>query len=276
VLAALGKTENRLMSAGLFKNSFLKIERAEEILAEIEAKITLDPPYSYVLETNILTHERATLAQKNSNSLDRLVIRCGELFHNLRSAIDQAYFEAIAPNLPEEKHKAVQFPISKDAASYEQTIKSRLGDKAGNEFFEALKSLKAFHGDGGNFSLVLLHEVNVGDKHKFPTPAGNFSRINSRMLQEIIPDFPSGLTNCGMGMCKKDVVWTSRLYNPKDIGALLPPSTCIYRKTMNVPVETWFYIDSPRYQGEIIETLRTLTNEVAQSLSVLRSALKSA
>lgn len=261
------------MSAGVFKNSFLKIERAEEILAEIEAKMKLNPPYSYVLETDISTHHRAILARKNSDSLDRLVIRCGELFHNLRSAIDQAYFEAIAPQLPEDKHKGIQFPISKDAGSYEQTIKSRLGDKAGQEFFEALKSLKAYHGEGGNFSLVLLHEVNVGDKHKFPTPTGNFSRINSRMLQEIIPDFPGGLTDCGAGRCKKDVVWTSHLYNPKDIGTVLPPFMHIYHKTINVPVETWFYIESPRYQGEVLEILRTLTNEVAQSLSILRSAL---
>lgn len=264
------------MSAAVFKNSFLKIERAEEILVEIETKMNLDPPYSYVLETDISTHERATLAQKNSNSLDRLVIRCGELFHNLRSAIDQAYFEAIAPNVPEDKHKAIQFPISKDAASYEQTIKSRLGDKAGQKFFEALKSLKSYHGDGGNSSLVLLHEVNVGDKHKLPTPTGNFSRINSRMLREIIPDFPGGLTDCGAGMCKKDAVWTSRLYNPKDIGTVLPPFMYIYRKTIDVPVEVWFYIDSPQYAGEVLETLRTLTNEVDQALIIMRSALQSA
>lgn len=264
------------MNTGTFKNSFLKLERAEEILVEIEAKMKTDPPYSYVLETDTSTHQRATLARKNSNSLDRLVIRCGELFHNLRSAIDQAYFEAIAPNLPEDKHKAIQFPISKDSASYEQTIKSRLGDKAGQEFFEALKSLKAYHGEGGNFSLVLLHEVNVGDKHKFPTPAGNFSRIDSRMLQEHIPDFPGGLTDCGAGMCKKDVVWTSRMYNPKDIGTVLPPFMHIYHKTIEVPVETWFYIGSPRHEGEVLETLRTLTNEVAHSLNILRSALQSA
>jgi len=264
------------MDQGIFKNSLLKIERAEEILVEIEAKMKLDPPYSYVLETNISTHQRATLARKNSNSLDRLVIRCGELFHNLRSAVDQAYFEAIAPNLPEDKHKAIQFPISKDAASYEQTIKSRQGDKAGQKFFEALKSLNAFHGEGGNFSLVLLHEVNVGDKHKFPTPTGNFSRIDSRMLQKLIPDFPGGLTDCGAGRCKKDVVWTSRKYNPKDIGMVLPPSMNIYHKTIDVPVGTWFYIDTPRHEGEIIETLQALINEVNRSLGVLRSALQRA
>lgn len=264
------------MNTGNFKNSFLKLERAEEILVEIEAKMKTDPPYLYVLETDASTHQRATLAKKNSDSLDRLVIRCGELFHNLRSAIDQAYFEAISPNLPEEKHKAIQFPISKDSASYEQTIRSRQGDKAGQEFFEALKSLKAYHGEGGNFSLVLLHEVNVGDKHKFPTPAGNFSRIDSRMIQEQIPDFPGGLTDCGAGMCKKDVVWISRMYNPKEIGAVLPPFMHIYQKAIDVPVETWFYIDAPRHEGEVLETLRTLINEVARSLDILASALKRA
>jgi hypothetical protein len=262
------------MNSETFKNSFLKLERAEEILVEIEAKMKTDPPYSYVLETDISNHQRVTLARKNSNSLDRLVIRCGELFHNLRSAIDQAYFEAIAPNVQDDKHKAIQFPISKDSVSYEQTIKSRLGDKAGQKFLEAIKSLKAYHGVGGNFSLVLLHEVNVGDKHKFPTPAGNFSRIDSCMLQEHIQDFPGGLTNCGVGMCRKDVVWTSRVYNPRDIGVVLPPFMHVYQKVIDVPVETWFYIDSPRHEGEVLETLRILTNEVDRSLNILRSGLQ--
>lgn len=266
-------TRNREMAMQQFKNSYLKVERAEEILNEIIGKIDSEPPYSYILETDTSTHQRATLARRNDISLDKLVIRCGELFHNLRSAIDQAYFEAISPNVETDKHKAIQFPISKDAESYEQTIKSRLGNKAGEKFYNSLKSLNAFYGEGGNFSLVLLHEINVGDKHKVPTPTGNFSKIDSSVLKQYIPDFPQGFTNCGAGMSRKDVVWTFRFYNPKDIGDLVPPFMHVYQKVIEAPVETWFYINSPPYNGKIVPTLQVLIAETRASLDVMRNGM---
>lgn len=263
------------MNSEIFNSSYLKVERAQEGLLEIQSMIESDPPYSYILETDLFTNQRATLARKNSRPLERLVIRCGELFHNLRSAIDQAYFEAIAPHLPEEKHKAIQFPVSKDLHSYEQTILSRHGEKAGPEFLNAIKSLKAYHGEEGNFYLVLLHELNVTDKHKFPAPTGNFSKINSATLQKIIPDFPGSLIDCEAGRCKKDVVWSSQLFNPKDIGDCLPPFLHIYQKVLNVPVETWFYIENPYYNGEIIGTLKSFIQKTHEALDVMRTAIES-
>lgn len=259
-----------------FRNSYLKVERAEEILAEITIKIESDPPYSYVIETDTSTHQRATLARRNKNSLDKLVIRCGELFHNLRSAIDQAYFEAISPSVETEKHKAIQFPISKNLESYEQTIKSRLGNKAGDKFFDAMKSLNAFYGEGGNFSLVLLHDINVGDKHKVPTPTGNFSKIDSNELKQYIPDFPQGFTNCGAGMSKKDVVWTSSFYNPRDIGKIVPPFMHMYQKVIPAPVEVWFHISSLQYNGEVTSTLRMLIAETKNSLDIMHAGIQNA
>jgi hypothetical protein len=122
----------------------------------------------------------------------------------------------------------------------------------------------------------LLHEINVGDKHKVPTPTGNFSKIDSSVLKQYIPDFPQGLTNCGVGMSRKDVVWTFRFYNPQDIGDLVPPFMHVYQKVIEAPVETWFYINSPPYNGEIVQTLQVLIAETRASLDVMRNGIQNA
>jgi hypothetical protein len=256
-----------------FYHAYLKIERADEILDEIKKLLKDKPPYTYILETDTYDNQRATLAKVNKLSLDRLVIRCGELFHNLRSAIDQAYWEAVAPHVAKDKQKAIQFPFAKDAANLEQTIKSKQGDKVGQNFINTLKRLKPFFGNGGNTFLALLHEVNIVDKHKFPTPTGNFTKIDSSSIQKLVPDFPGGMVNCGAGRNRKDVVWHSRFYDANDIGEIVPPFMYLFHKTLNLPVETWFYIENPPYTGEIINTMNILIHETRTALDEMASGL---
>lgn len=249
-----------------FESSYLKVERAEEIIDEIISLLSSSPPFLYVLETDLGSFQRATLAKKNGNALAKLVVRCGELFHNLRSAIDQAYYEMVSPVTPEGKEKSIQFPFSKDEVALDKTIKSRQAENAGPAFVAAIKQLKPYSSTGGNMFLTLLHEVNVTDKHKFPAPAGNFSRIDSATIQEQVLDFPGGITNGGAGMCAKDVVWRSQLFNTKDIGEQVPPFMNLYHKVLDLPVEVWFYLASPSYSGEIVSTMRELVSETKKAL----------
>lgn len=260
---------------GSFNNAYLKLERAQEQIDEISQFLRSNPPYTYILETDFKERTRATLAKKNEISLDKLIVRCGEFLHNLRSAIDQAYWEAVSPFITGPgKDKSIQFPFAKDEATLDQTIKSRLGHYPGERFFEAVKSLRPFSGPDGNALLVLLHEINIIDKHKFPMPAGNFSRIHSTDIQKHIPDFPRGLYNCGVGQSKKDVVWNLTRYSPEDIKTLHPPYLDVYHRVLNLPVETWFYIASPCYQGEVIDTLRKLNAEVRLCLDTMAAAIR--
>jgi hypothetical protein len=60
------------MGSKLFEDAYLKVERAREILDEIKSMIEKEPPFSYVLETDIRSHERATLAKTNSLSLKKV------------------------------------------------------------------------------------------------------------------------------------------------------------------------------------------------------------
>jgi hypothetical protein len=173
----------------------------------------------------------------------------------------------------ENKEKAIQFPFAKSADGLEQTARSRLAHLAGNDFLKAIISLKPHAGGDGNTLLVLLHEINIVDKHKFPTPAGNFSKIDSKKVQAHVPDFPGGLHNCGVGRSKKDVVWNLYKYESKDVERILPPHMHVYHRELDLPVQTWFYIDNPLYHGEVIDTLVKLKREVSHCLVVMSEAL---
>lgn len=262
------------MKSIVFRSSYQKVERAEELLGEIQNLMAKDPPYKYALETNTQTNERATLAKVNEVALDKLVVRCGEVLHNLRSAIDHAYWDAVSLFVSDDKtRKSIQFPFARDANNLEQTLKSRQADKPGPRFYDAVKGFRSYAGAGGNTLLVLIHEINIVDKHKFPTPTGNFTKINSESIRKQVPDFPRGLVNCSAGMCKKDVVWKSQTYNREDIGAIVPPFTCLFHKDLDVPVETWISFTGPSYSEEIVTTLRKMIQETRRILDTMANAL---
>jgi len=259
------------MNDELFYTSYLKIERAEEIINQINELLSSSPPYYYVLETNTISYERSTFAKKNSNSLDKITILCGDVFHNLRSAVDHAYYQIVEPYVSDEKKKrAIQFPFAKDEESIDKELNKRQAYSVSEKFVKSIKSLKPYASQNGNKYLTLLHKVNIIDKHKFPTPAGNYTKINSTLLKKQIQDFPEGIFDCGFGQCNRDVVWRSRQFNHRDIGNNVPPHMNLYQKILDVPVEIWFYINEPNYTGEILTTIWALVDETKTVLTHLK------
>lgn len=255
-----------------FASAKAKIERSRELIAEIDALISDTPPYTYILETNTHTDERATFAKSDQRVIDRLVVRCGEVFHNLRSSIDHAYFETVSPKVEDEsKHGAIQFPFAKKEESLEQSVRSRMAHYVSEDFVQAICELKPFLGDGGNTLIFLIHEINIVDKHKFPTPIGDYTHISSEMIRAQIPDFPAGLVNAQFGQNRRDVGWTSLLYNPKDIGEIVPPTMNIFHKTLDVPVNVSFSIRDPYYFKSVQDSFNEMLEEVERVLTVMES-----
>ncbi|TOP96153.1 hypothetical protein CGH05_24340 [Vibrio parahaemolyticus] len=252
----------------MFDSARLKVERASEQIDEILAMSEISPPFTYVLETDTMTGDRATFSELNHISLKKLVIRCGEVFHNLRSALDHAYWEAVVPYIEDEnKHGAIQFPFAKDSLKLEQAIKSRLAHQVSEEFFNLILSFKPCNGSGGNQLLSLLHEVNILDKHKFPTPVGDFTQISSADIRAQVPDFPAGLTNVGFGGCRRDVVWRTSSIDPKELGEIVPPTTCIFRRQLSVPVGIVLNMATIDYTESLITTLTKMRTEVQSILT---------
>lgn len=257
----------------MFDSAKLKVERASEQIDEILAISEISPPFTYVLETDTMTGERATFSELNHISLKKLVIRCGEIFHNLRSALDHAYWEAVVPYIEDEsKHGAIQFPFAKDSSKLEQAIKSRLAHQVSEEFFNLILSFKPCNGSDGNQLLSLLHEVNILDKHKFPTPVGDFTRISSVDIRTQVPDFPVGLTDVTFGGCRRDVAWRTNSIDPRMLGDIVPPTTCIFHRPLSVPVDIVLRMATIDYSESLITTLTKMRTEVLNILTLMSKA----
>lgn len=257
----------------MFRVAKSKIERARELTSEISVLITETPPYTYCLETDTNSGQRATFAKKNINALDKVVIRCGDVFHNLRSALDQAYYESVSLFIPESSYGALQFPFSKSEDKLDSTIRSRLAHKVNDDFVAVIHSVKPFSGDGGNVLLNLIHEINIIDKHKLPIPTGDFTQISSHQLFDQIPDFPRGLTNCGFGQNGRDVVWKGRFFDVKTLGDLVAPTNNLYHKPLNVPVGLNFSLPEVNYYHPVIETLEYMANEIERILELMANVV---
>jgi hypothetical protein len=257
----------------MFRVAKSKVERARELTSEIGEFITKTPPYTYCLETDTSSGQRATFAKKNINALDKVVIRCGDVFHNLRSALDHAYYESVSLFIPESSYGALQFPFSKSEEKLEATIKSRLAHKVSDDFVAVIHSVKPFSGDDGNVLLNLIHEINIIDKHKLPIPTGDFTKISSHQLFHQIPDFPQGLTDCAFGQNGRDVVWRGKFFDVKTLGDVVAPTNNLYHKRLNVPVGLNFSLPEVNYFHPVMDTLECMANEVERILSLMANAL---
>lgn len=261
-----------------FKSAENKIRRARELIAEISEHLVTDPPYGYFLETNTTTLEKATFSKVNEESFDMIVTRCGDVIHNLRSALDHAYWQAVSPNVEEKKHKAIQFPFAKDIDNIHETIKRSLGgnvSNVSNEFYSAIASVKPYAGKSGNVLLYLVHKTNIEDKHKFPISAGNLTTFSSERLRELVLDFPPNVNigNISISNARRDIAWRGFLFHPYFIGKVVPPTTYLFHKELDIPVDIIFTLNELDTRTSIVETLKDMTNEVERVLSIMSQSL---
>lgn len=247
-----------------FRSAQRKIARAIELTEEVSTLLVTEPPYGYFLEINTVSGMKATLSKPDEEALETIVIRCGDILHNLRSALDHAYWEAVSPHINQSAR--IQFPFAKSSSKLEQTLKSSSANKVSEKFYLAIESIRPYAGEGGNTLLHLIHEMNIIDKHKFPTPVGDFTKISSENIRRLVPDFPRGIINCQFGQNGKDVCWQGA---PTQY--VLAP-TYIYKK-LDVRVGLMFSISEPHFHAPVIDTLRSMAKEVQSILSVMDNSM---
>ena len=87
----------------------------------------------------------------------------GDVIQNLRSAMDYLAQQLVWSGSGKEPSRFVQFPIAKDAATYESD-KARRVQGMSPDAIKAIDALKPYK--GGNESLWKIHELNNIDKHR--------------------------------------------------------------------------------------------------------------
>jgi hypothetical protein len=157
-----------------FRPSFLKIERAQQHIAELDKMAheylasepvtvnvrRLDPNEATNLPPGMTAGWRFSMNTQPSPELMSAII--GDIFHNLRSSLD--LMASALARLNEQSDDGVYFPFSGSESELDNMINRRHFDRAGPAAVRLLREMKPYK--GGNKSLRAIHDLNIRDKHQ--------------------------------------------------------------------------------------------------------------
>jgi len=250
------------------KSAHLKIDRAEKHISELSQLLKRERPYRYMLETDTKTLQRAVYAKPNESVIDELALIGSDVLHQLRSALDHAFFAIVKARFPQGEG-AAQFPFSRDEAGLEGAVKNRCAHRVSADFFAFIMGLKPHGETGGNKLLYMLHEANIVDKHRSFLPAADYKVISSDLIRPYAPDFPPNLFDITIGACGRDVVWRG----PHSIlGTLGLPGIPLGRKhefEIPIPVSIRFRVGQGHDSHELLTTLKNLASAVRSVVNAM-------
>lgn len=243
------------------KSAHLKIDRAEKHIAELSQLLQRERPFRYMLETDTETLQRAVYAKPNEAVIDELALIGGDVLHQLRSALDHAFYAVVKPHFPRGEG-AAQFPFSRDEAGLEGAVKNRCAHRVSPEFFAFIMGLKPHGEAGGNKLLYMLHEANIVDKHRSFLPTTDHKTISSEMIRPYAPDFPPNLLNITIGACGRDVVWNGPRSVLRTLGLPGLPLGRKHELEIPIPVSVRFRVGQGHDSHELLTTLKNLARAV--------------
>lgn len=257
----------------MLKSTQLKIARANELVGELETLIASDKPFSYILETNTMTNQRATYAMRNDRVTDNIEIIAGDVVHNLHAALDHAYWEIVSPFATTDGQRSnIQFPFTQTEDRYADSVRTRLAHKVSNEFLTEMLGMKAHGGQNGDQLLYLVFILDTTDKHRILNPTGDFKSLSREEMTRMIPDFPQNIQEVSIGSCHRDVVWSCSNPASETLGRILAPSTCIFRKELDIPVAVRFSDSRMPFGLDVIDTLNALVGVASATIKKMQSA----
>jgi len=256
----------------LFESAYLKVERATEHIAQLSKTIREEKPFTYILKTDSNTKERITLPKKNEAVVAKCAIITGDAIHNMRAALDHAYYEVVSPFCTTPGHiKACQFPFCELEAKLHGTIQNRLAHLAGPWLVASLTALKPYSEAGGNELLCLIHDLDIMDKHQLMIPAGDYTKISTATLRAQVLDLPGFIGgNMSFGGNKLgDICWplSQNVYNA--VRGAIPPNG-ILEQELQVPVEIIFKIGTPGPKREFVATLNAMLDATKVAIEAMR------
>jgi hypothetical protein len=174
----------------VFMAPFAKAERAKSQINDLNLAIRdffKATPYEIVSELNAEADEEIWRFQLTRKLPHDLSIITGEIFHNLRSALDQMLAEIVV-RVSKQSEDGVNFPFGLSLDEFETALrKQKKLPEAAKTMIAALKPYK-----GGDPLLWLLHSANRRDKHRMGLvpvnlrTAGKVSYLSLRYGQALV------------------------------------------------------------------------------------------
>jgi hypothetical protein len=177
-------------STRTFEAPFAKTERAKSQIQELDQTIKSffkSTPYQIVSQVDPEVDEETWRFQLTSKLPHELALRTGEIFHNLRSALDQMLAETVV-RVSKRSETGVEFPFGLTINDFETSLRKQ--KKLPPDGTTMVRELKPYK--GGDPLLWLLHSANRRDKHRMGLvpvnlrTAGKVSYLSLRYGQALV------------------------------------------------------------------------------------------
>jgi hypothetical protein len=173
-----------------FDSAYLKIERAKEHINELSAKgqIFADThPHHLRVKTHLASGDDALCISPAEQFPDEFLAILGDAIHNLRSALDHAWFQSVTSD-PEYRN----FPIKKTRDDLKTSING-LKENASEEIKRFIVDVIQPY-EGGNGEILFgLHSLDIEDKHRLLIAYRQFHLIQGiSAIDERDVEFPIG------------------------------------------------------------------------------------
>jgi hypothetical protein len=179
-----------------YKDARLKINRAKKHITDFTAAvIALENTCTATVEHHAeggqsLKHE----IPESESALDELALIAGDAIHNMKSALDFAWYSTISRCLPDRLSDSTKFPVRKTKQDLEATLHGIEVDTRCPQLFECIVThIQPYHG-GKNSIIATLHDLDISDKHLLALNLGTYSVAEGISVRDADGKLHSGAT----------------------------------------------------------------------------------
>lgn len=173
-----------------FKSARLKIERADEHIADVDRQIAdLRSPERQRITREINPYTGDQFLHYDFKSplpLDDLALVIGDAIHNLKTAIDHGWhtlLSAFAPAVAQSRSS--KFPVyDGDSHQLESGLRGVKIDTLCPPLFRFVVDDLRPYSEGGNSVLCIIHDLDIRDKHKLLVPLTRITAVVDAVLED--------------------------------------------------------------------------------------------
>lgn len=255
-------------------SALLKVDRATKHVDELNTFLRKTTPFVFVVTTNTKTGERLLFIKENEPITSQIALICGDIVHNLRSALDHVYWEIVSPHCAADEERRVQFPFTRKAKELGKTLHDGYAQRAGTGFYCAMLKLRPHGEPGGNKMLFDVHELDRRDKHRLLVPTVDHTAITNEELRRLVSDWPSPPN-------RKLIIrgfrgkfrWINFNVPQRELGRQI--SAHEFEREVKLPTKVTLEISQPGNPDAIVPALNQMVDTVRQTISLLREAANS-
>lgn len=147
----------------------LKLNRAKKHTIDAQtAIVALENAYAPAIEQHPDTGAQSLIhdVPDTREPIENLSLVIGDAIHNLRSALDYAWYATIERLLPDKLSRYTSFPIRKKRKDVENCLRGIEVDTRCKPLFDCvLSDIQPYEGGNNSSVLYILHELDITDKH---------------------------------------------------------------------------------------------------------------